>query len=185
VGRGEGRGGVSDWRQIELLRLAAGRPAAVADADQGVGAELLGAVAEALLGEEVDAQLLLGGAHAWRGRQAGGAFGALLLTQNMLSLPALIGLLMLIGVATKNSILLVDYAVMAEDEHGLSQHDALVDACRKRARPVIMTTLAMGAGMLPLALGLSGDSSFRAPMAWAVIGGLGISGGARRARWSS
>jgi hydrophobe/amphiphile efflux-1 (HAE1) family protein len=103
---------------------------------------------------------------------AGGAFGALLLTQNMLSLPALIGLLMLIGVATKNSILLVDYAVMAEDEHGLSQHDALVDACRKRARPVIMTTLAMGAGMAPLALGLSGDSSFRAPMAWAVIGGL-------------
>ncbi|MFP7722788.1 efflux RND transporter permease subunit [Lysobacter sp. A3-1-A15] len=103
---------------------------------------------------------------------AGGAFGALLLTQNMLSLPALIGLLMLIGVATKNSILLVDYAVMAEDEHGLSQHEALIDACRKRARPVVMTTLAMGAGMLPLALGLSGDSSFRAPMAWAVIGGL-------------
>ncbi|TZF90101.1 efflux RND transporter permease subunit [Lysobacter lacus] len=103
---------------------------------------------------------------------AGGAFGALLVTQNMLSLPALIGLLMLIGIATKNSILLVDYAVMAEDEHGLSQHDALVDACRKRARPVIMTTLAMGAGMLPIALGLSGDSSFRRPMAVAVIGGL-------------
>ncbi len=103
---------------------------------------------------------------------AGGAFGALLLTQNMLSLPALIGLLMLIGIATKNSILLVDYAVMAEDEHGLNQHDALVDACRKRARPVIMTTIAMGAGMMPLALGFSGDSSFRAPMAWAVIGGL-------------
>ncbi len=103
---------------------------------------------------------------------AGGAFGALLLSGNMLSLPALIGLLMLIGVATKNSILLVDYAVMAEDEHGLSQHEALIDACRKRARPVIMTTLAMGAGMLPLALGFSSDSSFRAPMAWAVIGGL-------------
>ncbi|RMH93828.1 efflux RND transporter permease subunit [Lysobacter pythonis] len=103
---------------------------------------------------------------------AGGAFGALLVTQNMLSLPALIGLLLLIGIATKNSILLVDYAVMAEDEHGMSQHDALIDACRKRARPVIMTTIAMGAGMLPLALGLSGDSSFRAPMAWAVIGGL-------------
>ncbi len=103
---------------------------------------------------------------------AGGAFGALLVTQNMLSLPALIGLLLLIGIATKNSILLVDYAVMAEDEHGMSQHDALVDACRKRARPVIMTTIAMGAGMLPLALGFSGDSSFRAPMAWAVIGGL-------------
>jgi len=103
---------------------------------------------------------------------AAGAFGALLVTQNALSLPALIGLLMLIGIATKNSILLVDYAVMAEDEHGLSQHDAVVDACRKRARPVIMTTIAMGAGMLPLALGFSGDSSFRAPMAWAVIGGL-------------
>ena len=103
---------------------------------------------------------------------AGGAFGALLLTQNALSLPALIGLLMLIGIATKNSILLVDYAVMAEDEHGLSQHDALVDACRKRVQPVIMTSLAMAAGMLPIALGLSGDSSFRAPMAISVIGGL-------------
>ncbi|QNH16897.1 AcrB/AcrD/AcrF family protein [Xanthomonas sp. GW] len=103
---------------------------------------------------------------------AGGAFGALLLTQNMLSLPALIGLLMLIGIATKNSILLVDYAVMAEDEHGMSQHDALIDACRKRAQPIVMTTLAMGAGMMPIALGFSGDSSFRAPMAIAVIGGL-------------
>jgi multidrug efflux pump subunit AcrB len=103
---------------------------------------------------------------------AGGAFGALLLTGNALSLPALIGLLMLIGIASKNSILLVDYAVMAEDEHGLSQHDALVDACRKRAQPVIMTSLAMMAGMMPIALGFSGDSSFRAPMAIAVIGGL-------------
>ncbi|MEL4017210.1 efflux RND transporter permease subunit, partial [Dryocola clanedunensis] len=88
------------------------------------------------------------------------------------SLPALIGLLMLIGIATKNSILLVDYAVMAEDEHGMSQHDALIDACRKRAQPIIMTTLAMGAGMMPIALGFAGDSSFRAPMAIAVIGGL-------------
>ena len=103
---------------------------------------------------------------------AGGAFGALLLSRNMLSLPALIGLLILIGIATKNSILLVDYAVMAEDEQGMSQHDALVDACRKRAQPIIMTTLAMSAGMLPIVIGLSDDSSFRAPMAWAVIGGL-------------
>jgi multidrug efflux pump subunit AcrB len=103
---------------------------------------------------------------------AGGAFGALLVSGHLLSLPALIGLLMLIGIATKNSILLVDYAVVAEDRHGMPQHEALLDACRKRARPVIMTTLAMGAGMLPLALGFSGDSSFRAPMAWAVIGGL-------------
>jgi multidrug efflux pump subunit AcrB len=103
---------------------------------------------------------------------AGGAFGALLITQNALSLPALIGLLMLIGIASKNSILLVDYAVMAEEQGHLNQHDALIDACRKRAQPVIMTTLAMGAGMLPIALGLSGDSSFRAPMAISVIGGL-------------
>jgi multidrug efflux pump subunit AcrB len=103
---------------------------------------------------------------------AGGAFGALLLTGNALSLPALIGMLMLIGIATKNSILLVDYAVMAEDQQGLTQHDALVDACRKRAQPVIMTSLAMMAGMMPIALGFSGDSSFRAPMAIAVIGGL-------------
>ncbi len=103
---------------------------------------------------------------------AGGAFGALLVTQNFLSLPALIGLLMLIGIATKNSILLVDYAVMAEDAGHMSQRDALIDACRKRAQPVIMTSLAMGAGMLPIALGFSGDSSFRAPMAISVIGGL-------------
>lgn len=103
---------------------------------------------------------------------AGGAFGALLITQNMLSISSLIGLLLLIGIATKNSILLVDYAIMAEEVHGMSRHQALLDACHKRARPVIMTTIAMGAGMLPLALGFSGDSSFRAPMAWAVIGGL-------------
>lgn len=103
---------------------------------------------------------------------AGGAFGMLLLTHNYLSLPALIGVLMLIGVATKNSILLVDYAVIAEQDRGMSQHDAVVDACRKRARPVVMTTLAMGAGMLPIALGFGADASFRAPMAIAVIGGL-------------
>jgi multidrug efflux pump subunit AcrB len=103
---------------------------------------------------------------------AGGAFGALLITQHYLSLPALIGLLMLIGIASNYNIQQVDYAVMAEDEHGLSQHDALVDACRKRAQPVIMTTLAMAAGMMPIALGFSGDSSFRAPMAISVIGGL-------------
>src|SRR5690606_27034564 len=70
-----------------------------------------------------------------------------------------------------NSILLVDYAVMAQ-EQGMSRHEALMDACHKRARPVIMTTMAMGAGMLPIALGLTADASFRAPMAVAVIGGL-------------
>jgi multidrug efflux pump subunit AcrB len=103
---------------------------------------------------------------------AGGAFGLMLVTGTLLSLPALIGLLMLIGIATKNSILLVDYAVIAEDEMGMDMHDALVDACRKRARPVIMTTIAMTAGMLPIALGLGADAAFRQPMAVAVIGGL-------------
>ncbi|UOV05804.1 efflux RND transporter permease subunit [Pseudoxanthomonas sp. F37] len=103
---------------------------------------------------------------------AGGAFGALLLTGTDISLPVLIGLILLIGIAVKNSILLVDYAVIAEKTLGLSRHEALIDACHKRARPVIMTTLAMGAGMLPIALGFVADSSFRAPMAITVIGGL-------------
>ncbi|WP_101925416.1 MULTISPECIES: efflux RND transporter permease subunit [Luteimonas] len=103
---------------------------------------------------------------------AGGAFGALLLTGMDISLSVLIGLILLIGIAVKNSILLVDYAVIARDEQGLSRHDALMDACHKRARPVLMTSLAMGAGMLPIALGFTADSSFRAPMAIAVIGGL-------------
>ena len=103
---------------------------------------------------------------------AGGAFGALLLTGMDISLSVLIGLILLIGIAVKNSILLVDYAVIAEKEHGMSRHDALMDACHKRARPVIMTTMAMGAGMLPIALGFTADASFRMPMAVAVIGGL-------------
>lgn len=103
---------------------------------------------------------------------AGGAFGALLISQSYLSLPAMIGLLMLIGIATKNSILLVDYAEMAEHEHGMSRFEAVVDACRKRVQPVLMTSLAMGAGMMPIAMGFGADSSFRGPMAIAVIGGL-------------
>ncbi|MFO0511801.1 MAG: efflux RND transporter permease subunit, partial [Gammaproteobacteria bacterium] len=101
----------------------------------------------------------------------GGAFGLLLLTGNALSLPSLIGLLLLTGIATKNSILIVDYAVLGE-EAGLSRRDALIEACRKRARPVIMTTVAMGAGMLPIALGLGADGNFRTPLGVSVIGGL-------------
>jgi len=103
---------------------------------------------------------------------AAGAFGALLVTGTQISMPVLIGLIMLIGIAVKNSILVVDYAVDARRLHGMSRHDALIDACHKRARPVVMTTLAMIAGMLPIALGFAADSSFRAPMAIAVIGGL-------------
>lgn len=100
-----------------------------------------------------------------------GAFIALLVTQKALSMPSLIGLIMLMGIATKNSILLVEYAIMAM-RGGMNRFDALVDACHKRARPVVMTTIAMGAGMLPIALGWGVDPSFRSPMAVVVIGGL-------------
>lgn len=102
----------------------------------------------------------------------GGAFILLLLTGKSFSMPSLIGLLMLMGVVTKNSILLVEYAIVARRDHGLSRHDALIDACHKRAQPIVMTTLAMGFGMLPIALGFGADPSFRSPMAVAVIGGL-------------
>ena len=103
----------------------------------------------------------------------GGAFVALLLAGKSFSMPSLIGLIMLMGIATKNSILLVEYAIVARRDHGMSRWDALLDACHKRARPIIMTTLAMGAGMLPIALSLGdADMSFRSPMATAVIGGL-------------
>jgi multidrug efflux pump subunit AcrB len=101
----------------------------------------------------------------------GGAFVALLLTGRALSMPSMIGLIMLMGIVTKNSILLVDYAILARQE-GKNRFDALVDACHKRSRPIIMTTIAMGAGMMPLALGWGADPSFRSPMAIAVIGGL-------------
>lgn len=102
----------------------------------------------------------------------GGALLPLVLTGTSFSMPVLIGLLMLMGVVTKNSILLVEYAIMSR-RAGLSRFDALVDACHKRARPIVMTTIAMGGGMLPVALSLSGgDSSFRQPMAIVVIGGL-------------
>jgi multidrug efflux pump subunit AcrB len=100
-----------------------------------------------------------------------GAFIALLVTQKALSMPSLIGLIMLMGIATKNSILLVEYAIMAM-RGGMNRFDALIDACHKRARPVVMTTIAMGAGMLPIALGWGVDPSFRSPMAVVVIGGL-------------
>ena len=101
----------------------------------------------------------------------GGAFVALLLTRSALSMPSMIGLIMLMGIVTKNSILLVDYAILARAQ-GMNRYDALVDACHKRSRPIIMTTIAMGAGMLPLALGWGADPSFRSPMAITVIGGL-------------
>jgi multidrug efflux pump subunit AcrB len=102
----------------------------------------------------------------------GGAIVFLLIFGHSLSIPSLIGMLMLMGVVTKNSILLVEYAVKAMDELGLSRKEALIDACSKRARPILMTTIAMGAGMLPIVMGWAGDPAFRAPMGVAVIGGL-------------
>lgn len=103
----------------------------------------------------------------------GGAFVGLLIADKSFSMPSLIGLIMLMGIATKNSILLVEYAIVVRRDHGMTRLEALLDACHKRARPIVMTTIAMGAGMLPIALGLgAADSSFRSPMAVAVIGGL-------------
>ncbi|MBL8328123.1 MAG: efflux RND transporter permease subunit [Rubrivivax sp.] len=101
-----------------------------------------------------------------------GAFLALFVTNTALSMPSMIGLIMLMGIATKNSILLVDYVIIARRDHGLDRWAAVLDACHKRARPIVMTTIAMGAGMMPIALGIGVDPSFRAPMAIVVIGGL-------------
>ena len=102
----------------------------------------------------------------------GGAFLALLIVHSELDMPSMIGFIMLMGIVTKNSILLVEYAIVAIEQRGLSRADALLDACHKRARPIVMTTVAMIAGMLPIAIGLGGDDSFRQPMAISVIGGL-------------
>jgi multidrug efflux pump subunit AcrB len=101
----------------------------------------------------------------------GGVVGALLITDNSLSMPVIIGILMLMGIVTKNAIMLVDFAVERE-KHGLTQRDAIIEAGRMRARPIIMTTIAMAAGMLPAAYGVGLGGEFRSPMAIAVIGGL-------------
>ncbi|MFK4793768.1 efflux RND transporter permease subunit [Sphingobium sp. ZW T5_29] len=100
-----------------------------------------------------------------------GAFATLLIFGKTLDLPAMIGLLMLLGLCAKNSILLVEFAI--EDERrGVPMGGALRNSCRERARPIVMTTVAMAAGMLPTALGLGEGAEFRQPMALAVIGGL-------------
>ncbi|MDP9774363.1 UNVERIFIED_ORG: multidrug efflux pump subunit AcrB [Rhizobium sp. SORGH_AS 755] len=104
----------------------------------------------------------------------GGVAVALIITQNALSMPVLIGILMLMGIVTKNAILLVDFAIEMR-RHGMERVHAMVEAGRKRARPIIMTSIAMSAGMLPSALGVGEGGSFRAPMAIAVIGGIIVS----------
>ncbi len=104
----------------------------------------------------------------------GGVVLALLITQNPVSMPVFIGVLMLMGVVTKNAIMLVEFAV-EERAKGVARLEAIIDAGRKRARPIVMTTIAMAAGMLPSAYGLGDGGEFRAPMAIAVIGGLLVS----------
>ncbi|MFN3503321.1 MAG: efflux RND transporter permease subunit, partial [Allorhizobium sp.] len=104
----------------------------------------------------------------------GGVAVALIITNNALSMPVLIGILMLMGIVTKNAILLVDFAIEMRRQ-GMHRLEAMVEAGRKRARPIIMTSIAMSAGMLPSALGVGEGGSFRAPMAIAVIGGIIVS----------
>lgn len=101
----------------------------------------------------------------------GGVAAALILTGSPVSMPVLIGILMLMGIVTKNAILLVDFAIEMRAK-GLSRFEAMVEAGRKRARPIVMTSIAMSAGMLPSALGVGEGGTFRAPMATAVIGGI-------------
>ena len=103
----------------------------------------------------------------------GGAV-ALHLTGNILSMPVFIGILMLLGIVAKNSILLVDFA-LEEMNKGVDKTTAITDAGHKRAQPIVMTTVAMVAGMIPTALALSGDAAWRAPMGITVIGGLILS----------
>jgi HAE1 family hydrophobic/amphiphilic exporter-1 len=102
----------------------------------------------------------------------GGALMALLIAQKSLGVSAVIGVLMLMGIVAKNSILLVEYAILARRDRGMGRDEAILEAARKRARPIVMTTIAMCAGMAHIALGLGADSEFRSPMALVVIGGL-------------
>jgi multidrug efflux pump subunit AcrB len=103
-----------------------------------------------------------------------GAFLALFITSSSMTTPVVIGILMLMGIVTKNAIMLVDFAVEAM-HHGLDRTAAIIDAGKKRARPIIMTTIAMAAGMTPSALALGAGGEFRSPMAIAVVGGLLVS----------
>lgn len=103
----------------------------------------------------------------------GGAL-ALHVAGQPLSMPVFIGLLMLLGIVAKNSILVIDFA-LEEMEKGVPKFEAIMDAGHKRAQPIVMTTVAMVAGMVPTALSLSGDGAWRAPMGITVIGGLILS----------
>ncbi len=101
-----------------------------------------------------------------------GVLLALLITNDTLNMMSMIGVIMLMGLVTKNAILLVDNANEQPGAQGMDRHTALVEAGRVRLRPIMMTTAAMIFGMLPIALALGEGGGFRAPMARAVIGGL-------------
>ncbi len=103
-----------------------------------------------------------------------GGLIALHLAGHALSMPVFIGILMLFGIVAKNSILLLDFTI-EEMAKGVPKNEAIMDAGHKRAQPIVMTTMAMVAGMVPTALSLEGDASWRAPMAVVVIGGLTLS----------
>ena len=103
-----------------------------------------------------------------------GGLLALMLTGRPISMPVYIGILMLFGIVAKNSILLIDFAI-EEMSRGMSKFEAIIEAGHKRAQPIVMTTVAMTAGMIPAAASLSGDDSFRGPMGTVVIGGLCMS----------
>jgi len=98
----------------------------------------------------------------------------LAVTGNAISLPVFIGILMLFGIVAKNSILLIDFA-LEEMTAGKHRHEAIMEAGHKRAQPIVMTTVAMVAGMIPTVLPIGGDGGWRAPMGIVVIGGLSLS----------
>jgi multidrug efflux pump subunit AcrB len=101
----------------------------------------------------------------------GGAIAALAISGKQITIPVWIGILMLMGIVTKNAIMLVEFAI--ESIHaGKPRDEAMIDAGMKRARPIVMTTIAMAAGMMPSALAFGAGGEFRSPMALAVIGGL-------------
>ncbi len=104
-----------------------------------------------------------------------GALLLLLMTHTQLTVIALIGILLLIGIVKKNAIMMIDFALAAERKQGLSPEQAITQACLMRFRPIMMTTLAAFFGALPLALGSGGDADLRSPLGMAIAGGLALS----------
>ncbi len=101
-----------------------------------------------------------------------GMAGMLKITGDTVNIMSLIGLIMLMGLVTKNAILLVDYAKVLQERDGKPRRAAVIEAGRTRLRPIVMTTLAMIFGMLPLFFAIGSGAEMRAPMARAVVGGL-------------